>query len=131
MRWQYIAREVTQESRRRVWFTKLSLTPLIVQQHSPILYKITLTFSPDLPASHPPPYFDPFGTMSDELLELLYFIASSQKEDAEKIDLKKDALQASRMKDGTSEAPPMSILPVAQYDDFDLYGGFQVFRVYM
>ena len=35
------------------------------------------------------------GTMSDELLELLYFIASSQKEDAEKIDLNKDALQAS------------------------------------
>ena len=42
--------------------------------------------------------------MSDELLELLYFIASSQKEDAEKIDLNKDALQASQMKEGSSEA---------------------------
>ena len=69
--------------------------------------------------------------MSDELLELLYFIASSQKEDAEKIDLNKDALQASRMKEGTSEAAPVSIRPVALYYDFDLYGGFQVFRVYM
>ncbi|XP_040256212.1 NAC domain-containing protein 75-like [Aegilops tauschii subsp. strangulata] len=50
--------------------------------------------------------------MSDELLELLYFIAS-QKEDAEKIDLDKDALQASQMKEGTSKAAPMSIHPVA------------------
>jgi hypothetical protein len=62
--------------------------------------------------------------MSDELLELLYFIASSQKEDAEKIDLNKDVLQASRMKEGTSEAAPVSIRPVASYYDFDLYGGF-------
>ena len=67
--------------------------------------------------------------MSDELLELLYFIASSQKEDTKKINLNKDALQASRMKEGTSEAAPISIRPVALYDDFDLYGGFQVFRV--
>ena len=42
-----------------------------------------------------------------------------------------DALQASRMKEGTSEADPVSIRPVAMYYDFDLYGGFQVFRVYM
>ena len=69
--------------------------------------------------------------MSDELLELLYFIASSQKEDAQKIDLNKDALQASRMKEGTSEAAPMSIRLVALYYDFNLYGGFQVFRIYM
>ena len=55
--------------------------------------------------------------MSNELLELLYFTASSQKEDVEKTDLDKDALQASRMKEGTSEAAPMSIRPV--------------FRVYM
>ena len=73
----------------------MSLTPLVLQQHSRILYKITLPFSPGLPASQPPPCSDPFGTMSDEILELLYFIASSQKEDAEKIDLNKDALQAS------------------------------------
>ena len=69
--------------------------------------------------------------MSDEVLELLYFIASSQREDAEKIDLNKEALQASRMKEGTSEATPMSIRPVALYYDFDLYQGFQVFKVYM
>jgi hypothetical protein len=69
--------------------------------------------------------------MGYELLELLYFIASSKKEDAEKIDLNKDALQASRMKEGTSGAAPVSIRPVALYDDFDLYGGFQVFRVCM
>jgi hypothetical protein len=69
--------------------------------------------------------------MGDELVELLYFIASSQKEDAEKFDLNKEALQASRMKGGTSEAAPVSIRPVALYDDFDLYGGFQVFRVCM
>jgi hypothetical protein len=69
--------------------------------------------------------------MGDELVELLYFIASSQKEDAKKFDLNKEALQASRMKGGTSEAAPVSIRPVALYDDFDLYGGFQVFRVCM
>ena len=69
--------------------------------------------------------------MGDELVELLYFIASSQKEDTEKFDLNKEALQASRMKGGTSEAAPMSICPVALYDDFDLYGVFQVFRVCM
>ena len=51
--------------------------------------------------------------MGDELVELLYFIASSQKEDAEKFDLNKEALQASRMKEGTSEAAPVSIRPVA------------------
>jgi hypothetical protein len=39
--------------------------------------------------------------MSDELLELLYFIVSSQKEDADKIDHNKDALQPSRMKEPT------------------------------
>jgi len=122
---------VTQEPRRRVRFTKVSLTPPVVQQHSPILYKITLPFSPGLPASQSPPCSNPFGTMSDELLELLYFIASSQKEDAEKIDLNKDALQASQMKEGTSEADLVSISPLALYYDFDLYGGFQVFRVYM
>ena len=69
--------------------------------------------------------------MGDLLVELLYFIASSQKEDAEKFDLNMVALQASRMKGGTSEAAPMSIRPIALYDDFDLYGGFQVFRVCM
>ena len=55
--------------------------------------------------------------MGDELLELLYFIASSQKEDSEKFDLNKEALQASRMKEGTSESAPVSIRPVALYDD--------------
>ena len=69
--------------------------------------------------------------MGDELEELLYFIASSQKEDDEKFDLNKEALQASRMKEGTSKAAPMSIRPVALYDEFDLYGVFQVFRVCM
>ena len=69
--------------------------------------------------------------MSDELPELLYFIASSQREGAEKVELNKDALQASRMKEGTSEATPVSIRPIALYDDFDLYGGFQVCRVCM
>ena len=69
--------------------------------------------------------------MSDELLELLYFIASSQKEDTEKINLNKDALEASRIKEGTSEAAPVSIRLVALYYDFDLYGVFQVFTVYM
>ena len=69
--------------------------------------------------------------MGDELVELLYFIASSQKEDAEKFDLNKEALQASRMKGGTSEAAPVSIHPVALYVDFNLYGVFQVFRVCM
>ncbi|XP_048539666.1 NAC domain-containing protein 75-like [Triticum urartu] len=64
--------------------------------------------------------------MSDELLELLYFIAGSQKEDSEKIDLNKDALQASGMKEGTNDAAPLSICLVVLYDD--LSGGFQVFR---
>ena len=117
---------MTQESRRRV-----RLTPLVLQQHSRILYKITLPFSPGLPASQSPPCSDPFGTMSDDVLELLYFIASSQKEDTEKIDLNKDALQASWMKEGTSEAAPVNIRPIALYDVFDIYGGFQVFRVCM
>jgi hypothetical protein len=69
--------------------------------------------------------------MGDELVELLYFIASSQKEDAEKFDLNKEALQASRMKGGTSEDAPVSIRPVTLYVDFNLYGVFQVFRVCM
>ena len=69
--------------------------------------------------------------MRDELLELLFFNASSQLEDAEKIDLNKDALLARWMKEGTSEAAPVNIRPIALYDVFDLYGGFQVFRVCM
>jgi hypothetical protein len=55
--------------------------------------------------------------MGNELLELLYFIASSQNEDAEIFDLNKEALQASRMKEGTSESALVSIRPVALYDD--------------
>ena len=69
--------------------------------------------------------------MGDELVELLYFIASSQKEDTEKFDLNKEALQARHMKGGTSEDAPVIIRLVAQYVDFDLYGVFQVFRVCM
>ena len=64
-------------------------------------------------------------------MEQLYLIASSQKEDAEKVDLNKDALQASRMKEGTNEVAPISIRPVALYDDFDPYESIQVFRVCM
>ena len=63
--------------------------------------------------------------MSDEILELLYFIASFQKEDAEKL------IPTRMLFKLAGWAAPVSIRLVALYYDFDLYGGFQVFRVYM